>query len=345
MNRKKYISTFTSNPNMNMNKVCQICKIYLIPKSSEIIFALPCEHMYHIKCLNDHFKKSKLNNMQFKCVIDDKQILHIVDKFDIYKNSNLKQLEYDLSSLSCDHQCSYDAFNLFVRSGYIMQYMYDMMKANDSYEKRLYIQKIMDTCNIKINIINHHKLLPNTEKKIYICNHVRGDIDSAILFMMLEKGTGFVGSKRIQKNKVLKDLLKGVPIITFNRNSKNKSSKSVVQKMMNFMKDNNSLVIYPEGTTTGDHTLLNKFRTGAFVLGYPIQPLYLKYSLSCDYDNAVYSTLSMLTKNEEVLLNVMDPFYPPFDKEKIENIRKYMAEANDAHLSRVTDRTIIDNYE
>ena len=112
--------------------------------------------------------------------------------------------------------------------------------------------------------------------------------------------------------------------------------------MKDFLKNNNSICLFPEGAMT-NKKILSKFRTGAFYLGVPI------YSIIIRYDNCVESLniknlFLRLTRREKTNINIdiLGPYYPPFSPEKIEKVRFDMAKKGNFFLSRISTRDIKD---
>ncbi len=121
-------------------------------------------------------------------------------------------------------------------------------------------------------------------------------------------------------------------------------SKNTVGKITKFMDENKkSVCLFPEGFLTHPKTI-GRFRTGAFNTGYPVQPLIIRYNPVLNDDNPVFLFAKIFSQKKiEVNVQVLDLEYPPFDKEKIENIRHKMGRAGNMALSRVSNRDIIDH--
>ena len=98
------------------------------------------------------------------------------------------------------------------------------------------------------------------------------------------------------------------------------------------------VLIFPEGTTTGDDTLL-QFKAGAFMSGQPVQPVVFKYPFCC-FDPTWSADVSVLWTGWRMLSQVYNcltveylPVYTPSEEEKQDpllygrNVRDVMAAA------------------
>ena len=115
-------------------------------------------------------------------------------------------------------------------------------------------------------------------------------------------------------------------------------TKNTTQKIRNHVKKYNRMYAFPEGRMSNPKCL-GDFRTGVFYSGYPIQPIIIKYDKCIYSDNLKVFFYKLLSQDEvNVTLEYLEPFYPPFDKDKIEYVRKKMAEKGNLYLSNVSNR-------
>ncbi len=86
-----------------------------------------------------------------------------------------------------------------------------------------------------------------------------------------------------------------------------------------------------------------RFRTGAFHIGFPVYPIVLKYN-NIIADSSIGTFIFKLASGNKTIVDmeILDPFYPPFDDNKIELVRFAMAKAGNMAMSRVSNRDIID---
>jgi 1-acyl-sn-glycerol-3-phosphate acyltransferase len=188
--------------------------------------------------------------------------------------------------------------------------------------------------NIKIRVHGLDKI--KNGPKVYISNHTT-NLDFLILFYIL--GCGFLASSNINDNPITKSLTNIIPILMINRGEKT----NTVEKMKEYVENNNTICLFVEGMMTNPNTLI-KFRTGAFHIGHTIYPIVLKYKNNiCDMDFGKFILKLFSEQTEEVDMYVLDPFYPPFDETKIELVRQAMAKTGNLLLSRVSNRDIVDS--
>jgi 1-acyl-sn-glycerol-3-phosphate acyltransferase len=119
-------------------------------------------------------------------------------------------------------------------------------------------------------------------------------------------------------------------------------SNNVVKKIKEYVQKNGSLCLFPEGMLSHPNTLI-KFRTGAFYTDLPIYPVVIKYKNKIFELNDFNYILKLLSyQSIDIDVIILKPFYPPFNNNKIELVRKEMAKAGNLLLSRVSNRDIKD---
>ena len=96
------------------------------------------------------------------------------------------------------------------------------------------------------------------------------------------------------------------------------------------------LMIFPEGMLTHSKSI-TKFRSTAFRLGYPIQPIILKYKQDIfdlmNFDIFCY-------KNIDVDIDVLEEIQTDGSEKSIEEIRNIMAKTANLFLSNVINKKI-----
>jgi 1-acyl-sn-glycerol-3-phosphate acyltransferase len=170
---------------------------------------------------------------------------------------------------------------------------------------------------------------------VYISNHT-SYIDTICSFPIID--TAYLGAHKMLSGSFIRPIINKVSHVKVKRGV----SKNTIKNVKNIIDKKGSILIYPEGTICcGPY--LYKFRSGAFITGYPVQPMSARPSFyfNCSSYKAFLNCL-MMNKKFEYTLNILPLEYPPFTKEKIESIRKKMADASDLQLSRISSRTIID---
>jgi len=193
--------------------------------------------------------------------------------------------------------------------------------------------KFMRMCNFKINIVGKQNIFKGN--KVIISNHCNY-IDVLILYIIF--GCPFLASSMIKSEwfgRKVKDL---IPLLTVKRGK----NKNTVKKMRKIIKELGSIGIFPEGMITNNKTLI-KFRSGAFNIGYPIQPVIIKYSPYI-YDGDIKKALLKILSQDEIIVTVkiLPKQEPPFEKHNIRDIRYLMAYHGNFALSRVTNKDIVD---
>jgi 1-acyl-sn-glycerol-3-phosphate acyltransferase len=195
-------------------------------------------------------------------------------------------------------------------------------------------ESILSLNNTKITIIGENKL-SNPGKKVFIANHTN-ELDFIALFYILK--SGYLASSFLNGNIVGKHLSKIIPCLVIDRGK----SANTVDKMKQFVDDNGSICLFPEGIKTHPSTLAH-FRTGAFNIGYPIYPVVITYGNTIADESVKNFILKLSSKKDmEITIQILNPEYPPFTPKDIQLIRLKMAVAGKLMLSRVSNRDIVD---
>lgn len=200
------------------------------------------------------------------------------------------------------------------------------------------IKLIVKHCaGITVNINDGtHKVL-NNHKGIIVCNHISSWMDAIVLASVLE-------NKNIKY--VIADTVLQVPIIgrvcnyIFSPISIDKHSKNNSCKIIDFNFGNNSLLIFPEGTTDGN-ALPNKYHTTSFRIDQDLLAIAITYNPIKYYtvDNIHSGQISdifaeipyiikQLTTNAICTIDIVGKF------------RKHSQEQPDEYADRVKQRTI-----
>jgi len=202
--------------------------------------------------------------------------------------------------------------------------------------------------NIKINIIDNTKNNPityvdntvkwvNTKdintKIVIIPNHTHY-IDSFILFYLFK--SGFVTSDIINKTDIGKVIASKSNLLIFKRGQ----DTNMVEKIKEYLEEHKKIVMYPEGAMGNINTLM-RFRTGAFYTGAAVCPIIIKYNPFPWDDDFKRMVFKLISQNEiTVDVQINDLIYPPFNDEKIDKVRNYMAKLGNLKLSRVSNKFI-----
>lgn len=298
---------------------------------------LPCEHLSHTKCIK--------NNYCFICGETIKKILN----FDEINKKKFKSLYYyqiyvDMLSF-CKYYGNYsislkDLGYLYVKSPALITQIYDLMYLDPNTEHigssklNSISNNLLDIFNIKIKIINKHKLIK--DKKVIISNHSI-IIDPIILYEVFK--CTFLSATPLANGGLMKNVIKVMAILLIQRGKR----AFTVNKIKDYFETHDAdICIFPEGQYAHPNTL-GVFRTGAFNVNKPIQPVIIKYDPPIYDNDYVVNFIKFLSGESTVTVTIMDAIYPPFNNNDIENIRLKMAKCGNLALSRVSNFDIWDS--
>eukprot|EP01100_Stratorugosa_tubuloviscum_P004025 TRINITY_DN198_c1_g1_i2.p1 TRINITY_DN198_c1_g1~~TRINITY_DN198_c1_g1_i2.p1 ORF type:complete len:363 (+),score=74.34 TRINITY_DN198_c1_g1_i2:1-1089(+) len=166
---------------------------------------------------------------------------------------------------------------------------------------------------------------------IIVTNHI-SYLD--IFILMVEELPSFVAKYSVKNLPIINCFCNFLQVVYKDKTS-NTSVTNIIINQINQKILKRRIVIFPEGTTTNGQFLIS-FKSGAFVGGFPIQPILLKYrfndfNLSWETIPLPYHLLRFISSWRNELEIIYLPVYIP-SKEEItnpklyaENIRKIMA--------------------
>jgi len=233
-------------------------------KGDDILMALPCEHLFHERCI-------KINQL---CPLCNTSVIKLVGMFDDdihpQRFSDIMSMSY-YDDMSDTHpfrlmDSFFDWISVLVLLPFVQK------------DATQLCEKILTLNNITMKVSGIDKL--NLEsKKVYICNHV-SHLELIIVHYLLK--TGFLASSVMGKSNLAERIKKIVPLleVTRTKNKKNNDASVIIDKIKKFVDEHGSICIFPEGMMKHPDTL-TKFRTGAFYVGYPV------YSLTIRHTNVV----------------------------------------------------------
>lgn len=336
--------------NKIINYVCGCKKNFY--NSNNLIVIEPCSHIFHDYCINEYISniiiKNKNKSNVLTCPICQVMIKSLIKEKKIFKYEKYKQEQIDIKSVKLNDSALINYTLLPLR----------LVKANSLINKLLLVSnqtELLNTlefflrlCNIKINIIDNTKNNPITwvnntvkwvnkkdisTKIVIIPNHTHY-IDSFILFYLFK--SGFVASDIINKTDIGKVIASKSNLLIFKRGQ----DTNMVEKIKEYLDANNNIVMYPEGAMGNINTLM-RFRTGAFYTGAAVCPIIIKYNPFPWDDDFKKMFFKLITQNEIVVdVQINDLIYPPFNDEKIDKVRNYMARLGNLELSRVSNKFI-----
>lgn len=339
--------------NIILNSMC-FCKNYFYNRE-KISLVYPCNHFVHEKCINEYIylrinKNKNLKSNIFECPICKTIISTIISENKIKKNKKLSQYKIDLQSIRSEDSgfINYSLLPLSVVK--LGSFMNKLIISNTEQDLLDTAEIFFKTCGIKINVIDNTKNNPikymnNTvvwknkcdmlSNVVLISNHSHY-LDSFVLYYLFK--SGFVSSEFINKTDIGRIIASKCNLLIFNRNK----DTNMVEKIKNYLEEKKIITIYPEGAM-GNHNTLLRFRTGAFYVGAPVCPIIIKYNPFI-WDDDLKTLIFKLTTQSEITIDVIvsDFIYPPFNDEKINNVREFMGEVGNLNLSRVSNKGIQD---
>lgn len=305
-----------------INSKC-ICGLGLPWIRNEVIMLDPCEHLLHFKC---YIKQP------FVCPLCNMVIKKIIRKNDYKKDKTLVQKCIDITSMSNFDCLSKIAFDqIIINLPLLLDAIIRIPLIKGIKSAKELCRDILSMNDIHLKIKGLSKL--QNGPKVFIANHT-SHLDFLTIFYVLE--TGFLSSSVIKDNIISKNLTNILPLLIIDRGKKG----NTVQKMKEYVEKNGSICLFPEGMITYPNTLI-RFRTGAFYIGYPIYPIVLKYkNFIADMETPNFIFKMASHQKETIVMKILNPFYPPFDNNKIEDVRNQMGKKGKFVLSRVSNHDI-----
>lgn len=355
---KNKILDKSNDKNIVVNYNCFCSNIFL--SNEKILYILPCCHIVHENCFNNYilthqYKNlvSKTNDINssnniLKCPFCQNTISSVLTEYKINSKKKYHQYKIDVKSIRIDNSSAINYMILPLSIVKFTSFMNKLILANTEKDLLNTIEYVFSSFNFKINIIdntcNNPILIKNNkviwknkkddDKKMVIISNHSHYIDSIVIYYLFK--CGFVSSEFINKTDIGKIIASKLKLLIFKRGV----DTNMVEKIKKYLEEQNRIVIYPEGIL-GNNETLKKFRTGAFYVGETVCPIIIKYN-KIIYDDDFKLMLYKIITQHEMVANVYinDFFEPPFDDEKIEYVRNFMAEVGGLEKSRVSNKTI-----
>lgn len=310
---------------MEISNKCQICNEYF-SLSYRPIGLYDCGHLIHTD-------NSCYNKFCYECN-DKKQLVDL---------SLLKKKSPALNNLMCITRKPvkftwFDRFRgiyklvkllprliiLYIRLYFNFVNLPYLFSLNDFLVKLLAI-------NIKCSTLSKARLKDKSYKRVLICNHTNFH-DTLVLGTLLSPSNicGFVAADIINKTIIGRTMCKLFPNIIL----KEKSNYNNIIKFWDEYPSETKLLIFPEGMLT-HHKTLGKFRSTAFNIGKPIQPIIIKYEEEI-FDLLNFDILCYKSINVEVKVANSIPINDRQDMK--EKIRRFMCNLGDLILTDVINR-------
>lgn len=313
-----------------INSKC-ICGSGLIWKKYNQIMLEPCEHIVHNKCWID----------KTKCPICKQSVTRSYTKLElknIIQNQNTNTAKFYQKYVDMCSMTNFDNLYSGKKSIINMIDIVGIMSSvpflsgfNDGKDGCREVLSLMDA-KIVANGLNY---IDFKKPRVFICNHTTY-LDFVVIFYLFK--CGFLASSVIHDTWIGRKVLDIIPLLVVERGK----DTNTVEKMRKYVEDKGSICLFPEGMITHPDTLI-RFRSGAFHIGYPIYPVVLRYD-PIVYDTSMNGTIAKITTdlNLTIYVDVLPAEYPPFDNDRIEEIRRKMGKAGNLALSRVSNRDIKD---
>lgn len=294
----------------------------------QIVMIYPCEHMYHEKCFN------KINDGI--CSICHEPI---VKKLSMFDDDLHHQRFADMLSMSYYDDMSNNTSAGFLDSIFDLASVFARLPFITTVGggKDL-CEQIFSLNNLTMKVYGLDKI-KQEKTKVYICNHV-SHFEFVVIYYLL--GTGFLASSIVGQSKIVDQVKRVIPLMTFERGDKDRNF-NIVDKMREFVDDKGSICLFPEGMMKHPDSL-GRFRSGAFHINRPIFAVTIRHNdiIADGYVNGfLYKLGAKRDINMEV--HILGPYYPPFDAAAIEQIRTDMAFYGNMVMSRVSNRDVKDS--
>lgn len=336
-----------------VNYTCPCKKNFYL--NQKILYVLPCCHMIHETCFNkfildtqyENLYKNK-NNLALNCPMCSGKISCVLTEDKIKSKLKYRQYLSDIKSVRLDTSATINymilPFSLVKFTSFINKCI--LVESKEQIVEC--IEFLFQSFGIKINIIDNTKKNPfyiknntiiwknkkdNRDKTVIISNH-SNYLDSFVLFYLFK--CGFVAGDFINTTDIGRLIASKCKLLIFKRGV----DTDMVTKIKNYLEEMKKIVIYPEGAMGNNNTLL-RFRTGAFYTGANICPVVIKYRNFVHDDDIKQTMFKLITQNEIIVdVFINDIFYPPFNNEKIEEVRELMSKVGNLEKSRVSNRTL-----
>jgi 1-acyl-sn-glycerol-3-phosphate acyltransferase len=316
---------------MSTSTYCIVCGKAL---SEDDHFALlPCEDIIHCECYN------KL--VDNKCPYCKKKVNNTITletcKMMKNKDKKYKKLYFNMIGVSKKFFTKKNSILLSaLRFPEVLRNLYIFSQAKSIDEMFIAQERLFNSFNLNVKYDKNklNEINKKNKKLIIIANH-HSYLDALILNNLFR--CGGIAASFIKDSPIFSNVLTKVGSIFIDRSKKG----NTVQKVKEYFKkkNNNRLIIFPEGTITSKYTIA-QFRSGAFNVGIPILPIVIKYDKYIyPSENIMEGVLSIISHNEiNVQLHFLDVEYPPFNKEKVNKIRMNISKKGKFCLTNLTSK-------
>lgn len=126
----------------------------------------------------------------------------------------------------------------------------------------IWAKSLLKLAGVKINVHGIENI-PKDKTVLFVGNH-QGNFDIPIYMTQMPRVIGFISKIEVEKIPVVKTWMTFMHCVFMDRSNLRKSSESII-KGIKLLKDNHSLVIFPEGTRSKGGPI-KEFKAGSFKL-------------------------------------------------------------------------------
>ncbi len=318
---------------MQTSSKCQICKERFSTSDKPVGIYTDCNHLNHItkKCYTTYC---------FQCE-QSRGLLQHPKNFPTYSQKNINYMSVIRKPICFTWTDRFRGLLRLIKSLPVIVQLYwkllvGTIDINYLFFLNNYLVNLFDI-RISCDDKSRAKLLDSTYKRVVICNHTNYH-DLLVMGSLLNPKNvfGFVTSDIINKISFGRAVVKVLPNIIIREDGKTngESNYQTVGKYFKSYPEESKLMICPEGMLT-HHKTIGRFRSTAFKLGYPVQPVVLKYRQNV-FDLLNFDMWCFRKINVEV--TVLDPIETNGTEESIESIRQTMANVGEFYLSDVINK-------
>lgn len=320
---------------MIVSNRCQTCGERFSASSKPVGIYTECEHLHHLtaECKSSY------------CIQCNKIRGDLIEpnNYDNLTQKNLNYMSVVRKPINFTWTDRFRGLNRIIKTVPILIRLYSrllfgLIDIDYLFFLNNYLVKLLD---IQINCSQESKtkLFDKSYKRVIISNHTNFHDLLVIGSLLSPKSVfGFVASNIINTMSFGRAITKLIPNIIIKEKSESESESEsnykVITKYFDKYPEESKLMIFPEGMLT-HHKTICKFRSTAFKLGYPIQPIIIKYKQNI-FDLVNFDLWCFPKINVDV--TVLDSIETDGSEDSIEFVRKKMAGIGDFYLSNVINK-------
>lgn len=341
-----------------MNKtIGSICKVNFCNKrlnydTRKVVVCSKCSTIYHKDCI----KKCKTSCTNQNC---DNYVFIDEDSLDPNSQDYINVLSTKKTKFRPGF---FDYVRLFYRL-FPLLYYYGKFWLNskksviDRLDLDQFLREVHQCLNINVTTKGFEKIDP-TIKKVFVGNH-HSEHEALILPLYIKAGV--IASISINKTHIGRTMKLYTNTLTIKRghsksvtfrtdeeysnllNNKTTNISNTVEQMKDFLMNdkNNAFFVFPT-SIFDQYQTLSKFRTGAFAMGFPVQPVIIKYKQDISSMNMLHM---LMLERLDVEIIVSDLIYADKNKsiqEFAEEVRNIFRDVGGLKLSNVDSHDVRD---